>query len=125
VEVLYRAPPDCSHRRQIEAVDDRRNQIGRLALRDNVATSAERRYIAEGVDYCREALALLTATAASVTRIQDADVRQLALASLEAVSHLEARLRLLDEAYRIAERHRAALTLGETATLEMEEPATA
>ena len=92
---------------------------------DNVATSAERRYIAEGVDHCREALALLTATAAAVTRIPDSDVGQLALASLEAVSHLEARLRLLDEAYRIAERHRADLTLGESANLEMEEPVTA
>ncbi|MFZ0996491.1 MAG: hypothetical protein WAO09_11025 [Candidatus Dormiibacterota bacterium] len=92
---------------------------------DIVGTSAERRYLAEGVDYCREALALLTATAASVTRIQDNDVRQLALASLEAVSHLEARLHLLEEAYRIAERHRAALSGGESATLEMEEPVTA
>jgi hypothetical protein len=92
---------------------------------EDVTASLEQRYLAEGVDHCREALALLTATAASVTRIPDSDVRQLALASLEAVSHLEARLRLLDEAYRIAERHRAALTLGESATLELEEPATA
>ncbi|MFZ0167902.1 MAG: hypothetical protein WAL64_00605 [Candidatus Dormiibacterota bacterium] len=90
-----------------------------------MATSAERRYLAEGVDHCREALALLTATAASVTRIEDNDVRQLALASLESVSRLEARLRLLDEAYRIAERHRAALPVADTRPLEIPEPASA
>jgi hypothetical protein len=90
-----------------------------------VASSAERRYLAEGLDYCREALALLTATAASVTRVDDSDVRQLALASLESVSRLEARLRLLDEAYRIAERHRAALPVAESPPLEKPEPATA
>jgi hypothetical protein len=90
-----------------------------------VASSAERRYLAEGLDYCREALALLTATAASVTRVDDSDVRQLALASLESVSRLEARLRLLDEAYRIAEWHRAALPVAESPPLEKPEPATA
>ncbi len=85
--------------------------------------SAERRHLAEGVEYCREALALLTATAASATRINDSEVRELALACLESVSRLEARLRLLDEAHRIADRHRAALTAPESATLEMPEPA--
>lgn len=90
-----------------------------------MASNAERRYLAEGLDYCREALALLTATAASVTRIDDSDVRQLALASLESVSRLEARLRLLDEAYRIAERHRAALPVAESPPLETPEPVTA
>jgi len=90
-----------------------------------VATSAERRYLAEGVDHCREALALLTATTASVTRIDDSNVRQLALASLESVSRLEARLHLLDEAYRIAERHRADLPVEESSPLQMPEPATA
>lgn len=90
-----------------------------------MATSAERRYLADGVEHCREALALLTATAASVTRVNDSDVRQLALDSLDSVSRLEARLHLLDDAYRIAERHRAALTVAESAPLEMPEPATA
>lgn len=90
-----------------------------------MATSAERRYLAEGIDFCQEAQALLTATAASAARINDSQVSELALASLESVSRLEARLRLLDEAHRIADRHRAALTVAESATLEMPEPASA
>ena len=90
-----------------------------------MATSAERRYLAEVLDHCREALALLTATAGSVTWINDSDVHQLALASLDSVSRLEARLHLLEEAYSIAERHRSDLTVAQPATLEMPETATA
>jgi len=63
--------------------------------------------IADGVNHCHEAAALLTATSAALSGIQDAQARQLALDTLEAVERLEARLQLLGQAYRIADEHRA------------------
>lgn len=78
-------------------------------------TSSERVRLGDGLKHSREASALLAATLGSVSRVQDAEVRQLALAALEAVAKVEARLQLLDEAYRIADRHRATDLLG-TAT---------
>lgn len=69
--------------------------------------SSERVRLADGLKHSREASALLTAAVGSVRQVQDAEVRQLAMAALEAVGRVEARLQLLDEAYRIADRHRA------------------
>ncbi|MGC1184934.1 MAG: hypothetical protein WBA31_07260 [Candidatus Dormiibacterota bacterium] len=63
--------------------------------------------MADGLKHSREASALLTAAVGSVSQVQDPEVRELALAALEAVGRLEARVELLDEAYRIADRHRA------------------
>jgi hypothetical protein len=72
-----------------------------------VPSSSERARLADGLKHSREASARLTAAVGSVSQVQDAEVRQLAMAALEAVGRVEARLQLLDEAYRIADRHRA------------------
>lgn len=69
-------------------------------------STSERVRLADGLKHSREASALLTAAVGSVSQVQDAEVRQLALAALEAVEKLEARVQLLDEAYRIADQHR-------------------
>jgi hypothetical protein len=71
-------------------------------------TNSELLQLADGVKRSGEAAALLAATVDSTGQFDDAEVRQLAQSALEAVDRLQERLQLLDEAYRIADRHRAA-----------------
>ncbi len=72
-----------------------------------MAVSSDRVRLADGINRSREAAALLTGAVASASQLRDTEVRQLALGALESVSRLQARLQLLGEAYRIAERHLA------------------
>ncbi|HEY6538507.1 MAG TPA: hypothetical protein VI138_05630 [Candidatus Dormibacteraeota bacterium] len=74
--------------------------------------TAERTRLADGLKHSQEARALLTAAVGSASQVNDAEVRQLAELALEAVARFEARLELLDEAYRIADRHRSLDLLG-------------
>ncbi len=70
-----------------------------------VAYAAERSRLLQSLDSCHQASAALTATTAGLGHFPDAQGRELALAALGAVARLEARLRLLEDAYRIAAEH--------------------
>ncbi|MGC2192854.1 MAG: hypothetical protein WA751_11045 [Candidatus Dormiibacterota bacterium] len=55
----------------------------------------------------RAAADLLVAAAASFAELEDIQVHQLALTAREAMDRLHERLQLLEDAHRIADRHRA------------------
>jgi len=98
----------------------KRTQLESVSSHVTISSAAVR--LAECVHRSREIAALLTATAASISQVQDGEVHQLSLAALEAVERLEARLQLLGEAYRIADLHQAADQETPALTEEMAEP---
>lgn len=63
--------------------------------------------LADAVNHCQQAAALETAATAAISEFQDDEVRQWGQATTESVRRLEARIKLLHEAHRIAEVHRA------------------
>jgi len=77
-------------------------------VRFHVLTDSERGRLAAGAKCSQQAAGLLAAAVDSVAQLEDTEVRQLALAALDAMDRLQERLQLLDDAHRIADRHRAA-----------------
>lgn len=61
----------------------------------------------DALNHCHEAAARVRTAIAVLGGLSDDEVRERALSALEAVGRLESRIRLLSEACRIAERHRA------------------
>ncbi|MGH7643799.1 MAG: hypothetical protein ACRENX_12460 [Candidatus Dormibacteria bacterium] len=79
-----------------------------LGVRSHVLNNSERSHLAEGVKSSQKAAGLLTVAIASLAAVDDSEVIQMAQEARDAMDRLQERMQLLADAYRIADRHRAA-----------------